>query len=496
MVSGWRVLWVPHAPSADSQHELLRCWEDLEQREAAVRIEPGDPFMLDPAHRADPRLTNYLTRSSFSHLAAETKRNYTSDCRLFFNFLWSRGRNWDEATEDDWLDWEDWRRWSNRNPSRISDSKWDREQAALNRLYVWAERKKWVAQNPIPHRSLIMPGGQVVRVAATTAASTKSSDVRWLTPRAYRLWRDVGLRGYGADNTRDPRWSGRSDDRNAAYSDLLFSSGMRRTEGGSLLVDELPQLGGSGRYFDGRLAPATTKNRRGRTFYVTANALRSLHTYCETSRRAAIRRAQAQGRYEHVQGLRIVTRRSGHRTPVLHWVDSRGRSGSEGISKIGPVDRSRLFIEGPNGLEPMWLWLGENGLPFSPHSWENVYQVASRRCSTVLGDTMSSPLFMTPHMARHSFALHMLVALHHALDRRFGLTPEERRDLRMLYRSSWEMVQDLLGHRSVETTKRIYLAPVSDLQIRSLLLDDVEEETDDLLAALARSTERIQDVGE
>ncbi|MFF8233999.1 hypothetical protein [Streptomyces caelestis] len=62
-------------------------------------------------------------------------------------------------------------------------------------------------------------------------------------------------------------------------------------------------------------------------------------------------------------------------------------------------------------------------------------------------------------MARHSFALVMLVVLSHVMDRRMGLTPEERRDFRLLYGDPWRMVQDLLGHAQLETTKHIYLNP-------------------------------------
>ena len=29
-----------------------------------------------------------------------------------------------------------------------------------------------------------------------------------------------------------------------------------------------------------------------------------------------------------------------------------------------------LFTEGPHGLEPLWLWLNEQGMPFAVHSWE------------------------------------------------------------------------------------------------------------------------------
>ena len=69
-----------------------------------------------------------------------------------------------------------------------------------------------------------------------------------------------------------------------------------------------------------------------------------------------------------------------------------------------------------------------------------------------------------PHMMRHSFALYMLVALHHALDRRFGRTPEERRHFRQVYGhfrqvygDTWVLVRDLLGHRSEQTTRLVYL---------------------------------------
>lgn len=75
---------------------------------------------------------------------------------------------------------------------------------------------------------------------------------------------------------------GRNDDRNAAYSDVLFSSGTRRSEGGSLLTTELPEMVTSDRlYFDGRLGREVTKSRRERTFYVSADALRAVWAYVE-----------------------------------------------------------------------------------------------------------------------------------------------------------------------------------------------------------------------
>ncbi|MFD7087855.1 site-specific integrase [Streptomyces sp. NPDC059896] len=440
------------------------------------------------------RLTHYLTRSSFARLARETRRNYANDCCLFFNFLWQRGKNWCDAAPDDLLDFEDWRRWSPRNPERIGGSKWNRELAALTRLYKWAVRRRHMAASPVTEREVMGRRGEVVRVPAARATDVRSSNVKWLTPRAYRLWRDVGLRGYGADGRRDTSWRGRNDDRNAAYSDLLFSSGVRRSEGGSLLTIEIPEFDGSSRrYVDARLAREVTKSKRERTFYIEAESVRAVDAYVRTTRRTVIRRAQTKGRYIDRDGRWLVVKRSGWRQSTLHICDENGQVIERTLTSLGIEERQRLFVEGENGPEPLWLWLAEDGRPFLPHSWEAVYRAASERCTRVLDGRVAQPPYFTPHMARHSFALKMLVALQYAMDRRFGLTPEERRDFRLLYGDVWRLVKVLLDHQSEETTRQIYLAPVSDLQVRSLLLEETDSDTTELLSRIAAVSERVLD---
>ena len=108
--------------------------------------------------------------------------------------------------------------------------------------------------------------------------------------------------------------------------------------------------------------------------------------------------------------------------------------------------------------------------------------------------------YATPHSARHSFALYMLVVLNMLMDQRYGLTEEERRDFRQLYGDPWFMVQQLLGHASRETTVDRYLAPVADLQLRSMLAGAAEPtaapmpELDAVFARVARESEGIQDL--
>ena len=83
----------------------------------------------------------FLAGSRFTWLAEGTREAYAKDYRLFFSFLWQRGKYWHEADPDDLLDWESWRRRGQQPGRRISGSKWQRELAALRLLYEWAEKK-------------------------------------------------------------------------------------------------------------------------------------------------------------------------------------------------------------------------------------------------------------------------------------------------------------------------------------------------------------------
>ena len=208
---------------------------------------------------------------------------------------------------------------------------------------------------------------------------------KWVTPRTYRLWRDtVGLLGYVSAGQPDPSWRGRNNGKRA-FTDLLFSSGLRLREGGCLLTLEVPDATAGHSYYEGSVAGAVAK-RRERMFYASAASLQRVAGYIATTRAEAVRRARRHRRYDQIPRKLIVTRVSHGARPKLCWRDDLDRPGEARIGALGPEERMRLFAETEHGLEPLWLWLAtESGMPMASNR--------GRRYSTppTLGSRRSSP---------------------------------------------------------------------------------------------------------
>jgi site-specific recombinase XerD len=506
----WRVFWVPQeAARTGVRRRVLAGWEDLPARENLTGIAAGDPVFLSPDYRVDPLLGLYVQAARFRGYTAETKRNYVTDIALLLTFLWARGKSWTDAVERDLEDYEHWRRFARENPDRVGGAKWERELAAFAGLYVWSVKSGYVARNPVAMKQVRSRSGEIVTVPAARAKDARSSNVYWLTPRAWRRWADVGLRGHGRDGVPEPGWAGRLEDRNVAFVRLLVSSGLRRSEGGSLLTFEVPEVRlDGGRYYRGKVAAGVTRSKKDRTFYVAADAAGAIEAYADSSRAWAVARAQRKGLYERIPGVRVVTEVTRRAKPTVQWRELDGAAGQCLLSELTIDERKLLFTEGPKGLEPLWLWLNERGMPFGVHSWDGVFTTANKRCERVLTPPdrigfdphrVYAP-YATVHSARHSFALYMLVVLNVLMDQKYGLAEEERREFRQLYGDPWFMVQQLLGHSSRETTVERYLAPVADLHLRSMLGGAGEPiaapmpELDAVFARVARESEGIQDL--
>jgi integrase len=162
------------------------------------------------------------------------------------------------------------------------------------------------------------------------------------------------------------------------------------------------------------------------------------------------------------------------------------------LSTLDVDTRQRLMTMSTEGPEPLWLWLNEAGLPLRPQAWSNIFTDASaryeRECRR-LGRERDA-LHLSPHSLRFSYALFVLVVLHQTLDRRYNWSPLDPYDERR-YSPAYDIVRDLLGHRSTETTRNIYLRPVKGLRGRAVLsASDVHE----ALALLSQADPRVRDL--
>ena len=152
-----------------------------------------------------------------------------------------------------------------------------------------------------------------------------------------------------------------------------------------------------------------------------------------------------------------------NRRLCVRTVDGAHRTVS--LDALGQSERQRLFRSDEEGLLPLAVWLNEDGLPRDAHGWHHSFEVADRRVAR-LG---LAGFACTPHRLRHSFALRWYSVGKLLYEARFAhLDAEELRDFRVQFGDTWQLVQTMLGHRSVTTTVEVYLEPFRHLDVELL----------------------------
>ncbi|WP_327295475.1 MULTISPECIES: integrase [unclassified Streptomyces] len=483
---------------------------DLHERAVRNGARHGTPVILPPSGRPDFRINLFFREGRMAASQPGTWRRYAYALVVWLDFLDAVGTTWDRATVRDVEAFKDWRITDTRNTERVRPTSFDTDRAGLNSFYSWASSRFGIT-NPVAtvrtddETSTRQAYSRGRRDPLRPAGST-SRQVKWLLRDALEQWRDIGLRGYGFDGLRRAgrQTGGFNEDRDTAFVDGLYGTGLRLREWASVLDVELPGSGGERMGTAWLAAKCVKGGREGRTYWIPRQVLRSVDGYLdplEGSRAEVISRAQREGRYDRLNGVRIVT---GH--------DSRARKlrvttadGSETVAldELSPDDRRLLFRRNPQGLEPLWVWLSVNGLPKKPHSWEDTFDAANRRvaeawlCKTDpdgrVGEDQQEqvrrecPLWVTPHMCRHSFALKWFSILSLLEERRLeGFSPDEIEDFRDQLGDIWLQLAVLLGHRHPDTTREYYLEPFTGLQVSYLmaLLDDDERSGVDTLVRI------------
>lgn len=452
------------------------------------------PVFAGPQGLMDLRLVNFAGSSFFDGIGPGSQKTYGYEIVTWLNFLHSQDpeMDWTLATEEHFRDFKAWRVMDPENPGLVAGSTFNKSVAGLTRLYDWAVKNGHTETSPIPAES---KGGRAARVKA----AKPSRDI-WVTPSTYRLWRDVGIRGmtmtsegkgserrFVATGEFKGNFKGRNTGRKAAFADLIYRSGLRREEAGSLLLTEIPQ----GDTIRASLAAATTKfDKQGRSFLIPTDAKDRIATYVATERAAAVKRALKRGLYDQMDPIWITD---------TQFVKGRLRLLKEDGSSLAAdhldwAARTRLFRNSEQGPEPLLLWLGEAGLPLDPESWEKSFTSANRAIGREFKQLgfPGMQLNLTPHSLRFSFALAALVVLHQRIDEVRGPAKDGYHPAR--YHEAYDIVSNLLGHSSPAVTREIYVEPVRGL-LGSALFSAETGSVDEILNQLSTIDGRVRSVG-
>ncbi|MFF4733383.1 integrase [Streptomyces mirabilis] len=458
---------------------VLEGFGNLHERAARNGAQHGTPVLVTVSGFTDPGVNLFFRVSPMVGRGIRTWRRYAYTLVVWLNFLQVFGRSWREATARDVEAFKDWRLTDVRNAERIMAGSFDADRAALNTFYTWASGR-YGLRNPVTGISPasgtggrsgqeLGPGGR--RREGIRPSGSRRRQVKWMLRVPFEQWRDVGLCGYGFDGARRAGWRGPNEDRDAAFVDGLYGTGLRLQEWGSVLDVELPRSS-TARLSRAWLAAACLKGaKEGRWYRIPRAVLREVEGYAdplEGSRTEAIRRAQRRGSYERLAYLRVV-RGYNARSRVLYLEGG----GSLSVDVLGPDERRLLFRRTASGLEPLAVWLSPNGMPKKVEGWEDTFTTANERVQRVwteAGGEGLVPLWCRPHMCRHSFALKWYSLLSAVWQPHLdGFTEQELLDIREMFGGVWYALSLLMGHADPATTRDTYLEPFTALQVDYLM---------------------------
>lgn len=430
-----------------------------------VGLEPGTPFLISPVFEYDVTLNRFFQSPGMRMSALNTQFGYARDLAAFLTFLWvaRRRKGWRDAAEEDHLAYLVWRRRDDDGP-RVAGSTWNREVAGVDAFYRWAVRAGHVATSPIPQvarRSRV--GSHLARRTvdeqrpATYARDAGGERVEWLPPVEYRLWRDVGVRGFDAAGLPRSGFRGRWVARNATFCDLMIRTGLRLAEQSALTVFDVPSWTPEcGAYVRFWLPVAVAKGISARWVYVPVRVLADVDDYRRWDRAEVVANAQAAGRYTRWRRPWVVE------DPAKSRARRVGSSERVAVEHLGLRERRLLLVDGSNGLEPAMFWLGESGQPLSVSAWKQMFATSNQRCRTA-----GVLLACHAHMLRHSFAVVTLEQLQRGhLAALAAQHPRQREHYTRVFGDPLDWVRRRLGHRSVVTT-HIYLHMLAELEMET-----------------------------
>ncbi len=342
---------------------------------------------------------------------------------------------------------------------RISAASWNRSIATLDKLYRWGVERGLIAASPFRHREVRhrradRAGMMIAERNMAIEPASRRSNVRFISLEQYRAFVDVGLRGRMLDGRERAGARDRNTTRNALFSDLIVSTGLRLEEASALLAYEIPapvETAGSSRQIPFTLPDLLTKGSRGRTILLPQRIAARIRGYRDIERARAVEKF-----VERQTWCRIVRPIAVERSETDPHVFTLGDGSRVRMHRFDPGERLRLIlIRNGSPVEPAALWVSEVGVPVLPNTWEAAFLRASRRCAASGLD-----IYVSPHRLRHTFAVHMLAMLIEQRAHSVQLDTGNRDIYRQILSDPLQQVQRLLGHASITTTY-IYLDEIA-----------------------------------
>ncbi len=490
------VHWVTVAPSTEGTSDpkvaaLLKKYGPGTEWWGRVKPNTDLPLVLgywqqDGRFHFDMTVMQYARSTAFMQRKGMTSRKMY--LRLIFSFLeWSKK----PVAEIDAQDF-DMYKTHRRQVLGRSGATWNKDHAALYPFFKWvtARGELWAEESPVPPPIGEDKSGRRVQGRAT---DDKSQRVRWATPGTLDVYRDVAWGGHVLEGSpKDGYTSGEADesltgfkyaDRNLAWFDVVRFTGLRLREARSMLTIE--HLLGADR--DVQIT-ATAKNSRPRRWRSPAQVNQLIQNYKDRSRKIAVAKGKTSGLYDRWVDPLIVTSTS-HTTYGLQVIYDTGEKTL--VRELTEEQRLRLLErDGQGRLQPLWLWLGQNGEPL--RRWDEMFTQGNRRMESEQRRLGAEGDFvvMSAHALRFSYGLLLLLALHREIDsknQREGKAAPDRRYVYDTYDGAYAVVQQLLGHNNIQTTKDIYLEV---LEHDFLWRSDLALSDGDVVAVLAHLAER------
>jgi site-specific recombinase XerD len=427
----------------------------------ALGLVDGVPFILGDDGSYDLALNRFFRECpSMGVRSPNSVKAYARDILTFMRFLDERrsGKGLWRADRQDLIAFHRARRLSDRT-ALISAASWNRAVTALEKLYGWACEEGLVAATPFAARVMSSSCRAPVHAKRRSPGSFREAaarrhNMRYVGMDHFLSFRDIGLRARLPDGREDPVWRGRHGERDALFAELLVTTGLRLEEASSLIPADLPRhddpLLGEARSCPVGLPAAICKGGKGREVRVPRRLLRRIDDYIAIERTNAVACWRVRHGWERMRAS----------IPVRGWsrglafIDIAGGLSRRRLDGLSPSERARLVVPDTQGqpAEPASLWLTGDGRPIGPAAWEAVFLRAEARCRA-----RGLDLHVTPHMLRHTFAVHMLSLLIREQIGAVVAGPDHRSAVyRRVIGDPLQKLQRLLGHASIASTY-IYL---------------------------------------